>query len=153
MRIFLGALFLLLLQPVLADVSSYQETADEIVESARSSEKGWDRLATLCTLYPHRLSGTSALEDAIDWIAKEMESDGFDRVTTEEVTVPHWERGVERLTVLKEKPEDLAVLRAPELGAHGELVHVEGEAAQVEGVRDRRLHLLRDAEVVPHALP
>ena len=132
LRIFLGALFLLLLQPVLADdVSSYQKTADEIVESARSTEKGWDRLATLCTLYPHRLSGTSALEDAIDWIVKEMESDGFDRVTTEEVTVPHWERGVERLTVLKEKPEDLAVVAlggsvsTPKEGLEAEILVVE----------------------------
>ena len=47
---------------------------------------------------------------ADDWIVEEMKADGFDRVTTEEVTVPHWERGKESLTMLKEKPEELAVV-------------------------------------------
>ena len=32
------------------EVSSFQGTADRIVESAQNSEKGWQRLATLCTL-------------------------------------------------------------------------------------------------------
>ena len=131
-RFLLGALTVLLLQPALAqDVSDYQTTADAIVEKSRESDKGWDRLSTLCTLYPHRLSGTSALEEAIDWIVGEMETDGFDRVTTEEVTVPHWERGVERLTVLKEKPEELAVVAlggsvsTPADGVEAELLVVE----------------------------
>ena len=90
--------------------ADYQATADRIVEASRATETGWDRLSTLCTLYPHRLSGTRGLEEAIDWIVGEMKKDGFDRVTTEEVTVPHWERGAESLVVLKEKPETLAVL-------------------------------------------
>lgn len=102
---------LLLANLALAEqISDYQVIADRIVKEARESETGWDRLATLCTLYPHRLSGTKGLEDAIDWIVQEMESDGFDRVTTEAVMVPHWERGEEKLRVLKEKPEQLAVV-------------------------------------------
>lgn len=91
-------------------VDSYQGRADRIVTQAREASVGWERLSTLCTLYPHRLSGTKGLEDAIDWIVSEMKKDGFDRVTTEEVSVPHWERMTESLVVLKEKPESLAVV-------------------------------------------
>lgn len=91
-------------------VGEYQPTADRIVAKAQSSEIGWQRLATLCTRFPHRLSGTGGLEKAIDWIVKEMESDGFDSVTTDPVEVPNWRRGVEKLTVLDEKPYELSVL-------------------------------------------
>ncbi|MFA5504972.1 MAG: M20/M25/M40 family metallo-hydrolase [Vulcanimicrobiota bacterium] len=133
MKVFiLGFLCLLLLQPIAAQqVSDYQQTADSIVEKARTSELGWARLSTICTLYPHRLSGTTALEEAIDWVLEEMEADGFDRVTTQEVIVPHWERGVERLTVLKEKPEELTVMAlggsvsTPAEGIEAELLVVE----------------------------
>lgn len=131
-KILLAALVWLIVQPAWAqDVESYQETADSIVQQARGAELGWERLATLCTLYPHRLSGTKSLEDALDWIVEEMEADGFDRVTTEEVVVPHWERGTERLTVLKDKPEELAVVAlggsvaTPPEGIEAELLVVE----------------------------
>ena len=92
------------------EVAAYREQAQIIVDKAKSSEIGWTRLSTLCTLYPHRLSGSKGLEDSIDWIVEEMKADGFDRVATEDVAVPHWERVTERLTVLQEKPEDLAML-------------------------------------------
>lgn len=88
----------------------YQKIADSLIKKAQSSEVAWNRLSTLCTLFPHRLSGSKGLEDGIDWIVSEMQKDGFTRVATEEVLVPHWERGLERLTVLKDKPEELAVV-------------------------------------------
>lgn len=91
-------------------VESYQETADRIIAKANSSEQGYARLAKMCTLFPHRLSGSQALERCIDWVVADMKADGFDSVTTEAVDVPHWERGLEKLTVLGEKPYDLAVL-------------------------------------------
>lgn len=91
-------------------VEEYQETADRIIVEARGSEIGWSRLERLCTLFPHRLSGSQGLENAIDWAAEEMKKDGFDVVTTEAVEVPHWERGEEKLTVLGDKPHNLAVL-------------------------------------------
>ncbi len=91
-------------------VEDYQPTADRIVEAARASDQGYSRLATLCTLFPHRLSGTAGLERAIDWTVAEMAKDGFDTVTTEDVMVPHWERGAQSLTVLGDKPYKLDVL-------------------------------------------
>ena len=90
--------------------AKYQETADRIIAKATSSEVGYDRLAALCTRFPHRLAGSQGLEDAIDWVIGEMRKDGFDSVTTDAVDVPHWERGQEKLTVLGDKPYDLAVV-------------------------------------------
>lgn len=92
------------------DIKGYQQYADTIVKMAHSTEIGWDRLSSICTQFPHRLSGSVALEETIDWVVAEMKKDGFDSVTTEEVSVPHWERGTERLTILAEKPRELAVL-------------------------------------------
>lgn len=91
-------------------VGAYQAYSDKMVAAAEKSTIGWERLSRFCALFPHRLSGSSALEAGIDWVVAEMEKDGFDRVYTEEVMVPHWERGFEQLIVLKEKPEELAVL-------------------------------------------
>lgn len=111
-----GAFFVaaaLLWTPAMArpeTVSGYQATADALVTEAKEAAIGWERLATLCTLFPHRLSGTRGLEESIDWVVREMAKDGFDRVTTEDVMVPHWERLEESLIVLKEKPESLAVV-------------------------------------------
>lgn len=126
-------------------VEEYQGKADEIVEAARITRDGWERLATFCTLFPHRLSGSQTLEDAIDWVVSEMEKDGFDRVATQEVMVPHWERKAERLTILKQEPQDEPVLglggsasTGPE-GVEAELLVVrdfaelEDRAADVEG--------------------
>lgn len=113
------------------EVSTFQATADRVVAEAQSTDRGWQRLATLCTLYPHRLSGSEGLEEAIDWVVEEMKKDGFDRVTTEEVMVPHWERGLERLLVLKTNPEELAVVAlggsvsTPAEGLEAEILVVE----------------------------
>jgi carboxypeptidase Q len=106
------ALTLLLSQPTVwaQNVESYQETADKIIAAATASERGYQRLAEMCTRFPHRLSGSQALERCIDWVLQEMGGDGFDSVTSEAVTVPHWERGEEKLTLLTEQPQQLAVM-------------------------------------------
>lgn len=92
------------------EVDDYQVQADRIIEKARASDLGWERLSRLCTLFPHRLSGSQGLEQSIDWVLAEMAQDGFDLVTTQAVDVPHWERGEERLKVLGQEPFELAVL-------------------------------------------
>lgn len=113
------------------DIGRFQKQADKIVAEAQASQIGWDRLSTLCTLYPHRLSGSQGLEKAIDWIEGEMKKDGFDEVYTEAVMVPHWERGREELTVLADKPRELPVLAlggsvsTPPGGLEGDIVVVE----------------------------
>ena len=128
-----------------AEIKDYQGYADAIVKLAHSNELGWQRLSSLCAQFPHRLSGSVALEQTIDWVVAEMKKDGFDSVTTEEVLVPHWVRGTGHLTVLAEKNRELAVLAlggsiaTPAEGIEAEVLVVKGyedlknKAAQAKG--------------------
>lgn len=97
-------------KPDFKAVSDYQATADKIFLAASQSKLGYQRLATLCTHYPRRLSGSRALEKAIDWAVATIESDEFDALSKDPVMVPHWKRGAESLVVLGEEPYPLEVL-------------------------------------------
>lgn len=78
---------------------SFSEEADALIEASIENELGWERLNYLGDYYGPRLSGSQTLEDAIDWVVEEMKKDGFDRVWTQPVTVPHWVRGKESATL------------------------------------------------------
>ncbi len=58
-----------------------------------SKGHAYDNLKLLCTKYPHRLSGSPMLEEAIDFCEELMLSYDFDTVYRQEVWVPHWIRG------------------------------------------------------------
>lgn len=81
--------------------STYQETADQLIDAALDDSAAFERLAYLADTFGARFSGTENLEQAIDWILAEMEADGLDNVHGEEVMVPHWVRGEESLTMLE----------------------------------------------------
>jgi len=76
-----------------------KETSDKLIKSALANDLGFERLAHLTDYYGPRLSGSVVLEQGIDWVVQEMEKDGFDRVWTQPVTVPHWVRGKESATL------------------------------------------------------
>ena len=76
-----------------------KETSDKLIKSALANDLGFERLAHLTDYYGPRLSGSEVLEQGIDWVVQEMEKDGFDRVWTQPVTVPHWVRGKESATL------------------------------------------------------
>jgi carboxypeptidase Q len=71
-----------------------------LVQAALSSSEAYDRLATLTDTFGNRLSGSDALEHAIDWILDQMRRDGLANVHGEPVTVPHWVRGDESATLV-----------------------------------------------------
>jgi carboxypeptidase Q len=68
------------------------------------------RLAELTDTFGHRLSGSAALEDALGWIAREMQKDGLDNVRLDPVMVPHWVRGAESAEIVKPRPHTMAML-------------------------------------------
>ncbi len=76
-----------------------KETSDKLIKSALANNLGFERLAHLTDYYGPRLSGSVVLEQGIAWVVQEMEKDGFDRVWTQPVTVPHWVRGKESATL------------------------------------------------------
>jgi len=80
--------------------SQCDEHGKKIVESALKGTEAYSRLATMCTLFGNRLSGTQALEDTIDWIQTQMINDGLENVHTDNVSVTHWVRGNENAYML-----------------------------------------------------
>ena len=82
----------------------------DLIDRARRSDQGLDRLAQLCDDYPRRLAGSPQLEGAVDWTASLFAADGQDNVRKEEVMVPHWIRGQERLAMTVPDQRELAVL-------------------------------------------
>ena len=88
----------------------FAEAADKIVARATNSHRAWDRLAELCDRFGPRYSGTTNLENAIDWILAEMKRDGLDAVRGEPVDVTHWVRGNESVELVEPHAEKLPML-------------------------------------------
>lgn len=73
--------------------------------------QAYANLADLVTAHPGRLSGSTALADAVAWSQRVLGELGLDRVYLQDVMVPHWERGA---------PESVRLL--PAAGTKGEAV-------------------------------
>lgn len=123
----------------------YRDVANQIINAATGDHDAYARLTELVERFGPRISGSTALERAIDWIMEQMESDGFDNVHTERVMVPHWVRGAERLEMILPWPRELPMLGlgfsvgTPMGGIRGEVLVVnsfeelERRAAEAQG--------------------
>jgi hypothetical protein len=96
------------------DIESYRPAVMSLVKEGLARGQAWDKLVSLCTTAPHRLSGSQGAADAVQWAKQAMEADGLDRVWLEECMVPHWERGrTQRLTIVSPArfaDEELSIL-------------------------------------------
>ena len=86
------------------------ENAKNLMNASIESDEGFNRLTDLVDTFGARFSGSQELEDAIDWIAEKMKADGFDKVWTQPVKVPHWVRGNESATLILPRKKDLPML-------------------------------------------
>lgn len=75
-------------------------TVARLIKTASHSTNAYPRLSYLCDTFGSRLSGSTNLEAAIDWVLVEMKRDGFQNVHGEDVHVPHWVRGQESLEMI-----------------------------------------------------
>jgi carboxypeptidase Q len=91
-------------------IEAYREPAARLIGEALASDFAWQRLALLGDTYGHRLSGSRALEEAIEWAAAEMKKDGLENVRLDPVKVPHWVRGQESLEITSPRPSALVML-------------------------------------------
>ena len=94
----------------------YQAAADRLIDAALADSAAYRRLAELVDRFGHRLSGSSSLERAIDWMLLEMQRDGLDNVRGERVMVPHWVRGGESAELVEPR-----AARLPMLGLGGSI--------------------------------
>src|SRR5436309_10035142 len=91
-------------------IAHYREPAARLIGEAMSSTFAWQRLAWLTDTIGNRLSGTPALERAIQWAADEMKRDGLENVHTERVMVPKWVRGAESAEIVEPAHHPLVML-------------------------------------------
>ncbi len=84
--------------------------ASRIMTEALKSHAAWERVAVWTDTFGPRLSGSEALERAIDWALAEMERDGLANVHGEPVMVPHWVRGEESCQLIEPRPMSLSMI-------------------------------------------
>ncbi len=88
----------------------YQATADRIIAAATADSAAWNKLAELTDTFGSRLSGSPALERAIDWVLEQMRREGLENVRGEPVMVPRWVRGHERADLRQPRAQNLPML-------------------------------------------
>ena len=106
------AVFTALIFPVVnADALAqvYGPTAQRILTAGLNHAGSWKLLEGLCRQFPRRLSGTQVLEDAIDWMEKELSLPGV-QVQKLPVEVRKWVRGAESLSLLEPETVPLVML-------------------------------------------
>ena len=84
--------------------------SQNIINPAMNHSTAYERLAYLCDTFGPRLSGSSNLEKALDWIILEMRSDGLKMARGERVQVPTWIRGNESLDLILPFKKSMAML-------------------------------------------
>lgn len=90
--------------------NEYRDDANRLIDAALANHDAYARLSELVDRFGPRVSGSVALEQAIDWIIEEMESDGLDNPRGDMVMVPHWVRGEESLEMTLPRPHTLPML-------------------------------------------
>jgi hypothetical protein len=89
--------------------------------SAQSPDLAWQRLTEL-VMHGPRITGSPALEQALDWAVVQMRDDDLDAVHLEPVDVAHWVRGAERARIVRPIDRPLAILAlGGSIGTHGRL--------------------------------
>jgi carboxypeptidase Q len=91
-------------------LDAYRAPASRLIGEAVSSTFAWDRLATLTDTIGNRLSGTPALDRAIQWAVAEMTRDGLENVHAERVMVPKWVRGGESAEIVEPVRHQIVML-------------------------------------------
>lgn len=127
------------------DIEAYRDDAEKIINAAMKDNQKFEYLTHFADRFGHRFSGSESLENSIDWIVNEMKKDGFDRVFTQDVKVPHWVRGEESATLMSPRKKNLPMLglggsvATPEEGIEAEVLVVSSfedlkeKADQAEG--------------------
>lgn len=84
-------------------------TAAELREQALKDNTGWKVVESLTTEIGPRIAGSEADARAVAWAVAKFRSLGFDKVWTEPVTFPKWERRGEHAAVIGKHAQPLAI--------------------------------------------
>jgi carboxypeptidase Q len=73
----------------------YREAARRILEASLAGDGAWQKVSALADSFGARLSGSPALDRAIEWARDAFARDGQEHVSLEPTRVPVWLRGSE----------------------------------------------------------
>ncbi len=117
--------------------------AESLRDAAAAGSGAYAIVEALTTEVGPRLAGTEADARAVEWAIAKFKELGFDKVWTEPVTFPVWERGRESARVVRPFPQSLTIaalggsVGTPEAGVRGEIVAFQSYQDLVEnGSRD-----------------
>ena len=91
-------------------ITQYRKAASQLVDAALKDDAGLNRLEYLCYRIGNRLSGSKALDQAVEWSAGQMRQIGLENVRTIPVEVPHWVRGREAAEMLEPSAKPIFLL-------------------------------------------
>ena len=91
-------------------IDPYRAAADRLIDAAMRDSAAWNRIAELTDTFGHRVSGSVALERAIDWTLGRMRAEGLENVRGEPAMVRHWVRGAESAELITPRRKRLAML-------------------------------------------
>ncbi|MBB3167190.1 M28 family peptidase [Simiduia aestuariiviva] len=107
-----------------------EDAATSLREHALQDQAGYAFVRDLTTEVGPRMGGTEADARAVAWTKARFEQMGFDKVWTEPVTFPQWQRTHERAHVLGKFPQPLHITAlGGSVGTDGEL---QGEVVMVD---------------------
>ena len=92
-RLLLIAALAISYSSVAQDSLMFRNISDEILLHGTC----YNNLHILCKNVGHRLAGSAAAAEAVQWGEKAMTAAGADKVWLQAADVPHWMRGYERL--------------------------------------------------------
>jgi len=84
-------------------------TAAELRDQALKDDTGWKVVESLTTEIGPRIAGSEADARAVAWAVAKFKSLGFDKVWTEPVTFPKWERHSEHAEVIGKHAQPLTI--------------------------------------------
>ena len=84
-------------------------TAATLRDQSTSGTGAYEIVASLTTEIGPRMAGTPAFDRAVEWAQAKFKALGYDRVTLEPVTFPHWQRRHESGSVLSPYAQPLAL--------------------------------------------
>lgn len=98
---------------LIAEILSYEKVKDEILNYVLQGDfKGqtYDQLAKFVDKFGARPSGSEVLERSIDYMIELTREEDINDIITEELEVPHWVRGEEKITMLEPRVKDISLL-------------------------------------------
>ncbi|KAB7502915.1 Carboxypeptidase Q, partial [Armadillidium nasatum] len=99
-------------QAIIDEIHSYQGVVNAIIELFTKGEfagKTYEYLAEMTDTFGPRITGSQALEDAIDWVISTASSEGM-TVYTENVTAPFFVRNEESLKMVKPRSANMKLI-------------------------------------------